>query len=86
MGRPCAPLSVALPQGGLRGRGRRGAWGGPASGILALPTELEGQWDLNFLFRQAPRAGGPGRSRLGWVSAAAVVASKHDSSRFSCPS
>ena len=50
MGRPCAPLSVALPQGSLRGRRRCGARN-LAAGILALPAELEGQWDLDFLFR-----------------------------------
>jgi len=35
-----------------------------AAWALALPTKLEGQRDLDFFLRQAPRAGGPRRRGL----------------------
>jgi hypothetical protein len=53
-----------LPQGGLRVRRAWGTLGGLAARALTLPAELEGQWDLNLLFGQAPGAGGPRRRRL----------------------
>jgi hypothetical protein len=54
-----------LPQRGLGLRGCLDGGGLLAVNVLALPAELEGQGNLNLLFRQAPRACGPRRCRLG---------------------
>src|SRR3954451_1212347 len=57
-------LCALLPQRGFGGGGSFGGGSGLGLDVLALPAELEGQGDLNLLFRQAPRARGPRRCRL----------------------
>jgi hypothetical protein len=60
-----ATLFLLLPQDCFGARGGFDGRSGLAMNVLALPAELEGQGDLNLLFRQAPRARGPRRCRLG---------------------